>query len=86
MSEEEKSQKSVAVNPETASRQVTANAIEEYDEEKETWSLFISDIEAARVSPTTSAFSMEDTSDYQHQMTNNIKETRRFFKLKMALV
>lgn len=64
-------------------------AIEEYDDHKETWSVFMNSAEA-RISPTTSSFSIEsvEAGDYSQRasQSNRIYELQRFFKLKMALV
>ncbi len=64
-----------------------ATAIEVYDETSETWSIFINNINSIRISPTSSIFSIEDSSsDQQHRKPSDINETKRFFKLKMSLV
>lgn len=60
-----------------------ANAIEVFDEEDGTWSIFMGNIDS-HVSPSTSVFSIEDNSD--SHVTNQIFEQKHFFKLKMALV
>lgn len=68
--------------------QDTGTAIEEYDDHKETWTLYMNSTEA-RISPTTSSFSLEsiETGDHsQRARGNRIYELQRFFKLKMALV
>ena len=63
----------------------TGTAIEEYDDQKETWTVFMNSTEA-RISPTTSVFSIQETDGALKSQNNGVYEFQRFFKLKMALV
>ena len=68
----------------TVNSKEAATAIEVFDEDRETWSVFMDKIDT-RVSPSSSAFSLGNN-DSESASNDSVKLKKHFFKLKMSLV